>query len=56
MEIIVVIFFFALAVWYLYRRYKNMLNPNSTSCGCGGCDFGTGSAVDKRREHSHQSD
>jgi hypothetical protein len=36
-QTIVVILFFALAVWYLYRRFKGIADPNQSSCGCGGC-------------------
>jgi divalent metal cation (Fe/Co/Zn/Cd) transporter len=38
-QTIVVILFFALAIWYLYRRFRAILNPNQSSCGCGcsGC-------------------
>ena len=38
-QIIVIIFFFIAAAWYLYRRFKNLFNPDQPSCGCGcsGC-------------------
>jgi hypothetical protein len=36
-QTIVIIFIFALAVWYLYRRFKGIADPNHSSCGCGGC-------------------
>ncbi|BBO76507.1 hypothetical protein DSCW_39240 [Desulfosarcina widdelii] len=38
METIAVIFFFALAVWYLYRRLLKNLKGGPLSCGCSGCD------------------
>ena len=36
-QTVVVILFFALAVWYLYRRYKGIVDPKPSSCGCCGC-------------------
>jgi hypothetical protein len=37
-QTVVVILFFALAVWYLYRRFKGIVAPNPSSRGCGGCN------------------
>jgi hypothetical protein len=37
MEIIAVILFFAVAVWYLYRRFKSIVDPDQPSCSCSGC-------------------
>ena len=56
MEIIIVILLFIIAVWYLYRRYKNIVNPGSAACGCGGCDCGAGAAANNRKEHAREND
>jgi hypothetical protein len=37
METIAVMIVFAIAVGYLYRRFKNVANPDQHSCGCSGC-------------------
>lgn len=39
LQTIVVIIFFMAAAWYLYRRFRNLFNPEQPSCGCGcsGC-------------------
>jgi hypothetical protein len=37
MEIIAVVLFFAVAVWYLYRRLIGAWKVEQPSCGCG-CD------------------
>ncbi len=36
-QTIVVILVFALAVWYLYRRFKGIADPSQSDCGCSGC-------------------
>jgi len=36
-QAVVLILFFSLAVWYLYRRFKGIVDPNRSSCGLGGC-------------------
>lgn len=38
-QIIVVVAVVALAVWYLYGRFRKMIDPNQSSCSCGsgGC-------------------
>jgi hypothetical protein len=38
---VVVILFFALAVWYLYRRFKGIVDPNPASCDGNGCGGGS---------------
>lgn len=40
LQTLVVIVFFIGAVYYLYRRFRNITNPESSSCGCGGCGSG----------------
>ncbi|WP_419657305.1 hypothetical protein [Desulfosarcina variabilis] len=37
MEMILVILFFGIAVWYLYRRFRNIVDPNTNTCHCSGC-------------------
>jgi hypothetical protein len=37
METIVVILFFIIAGWYLYRIFAKALKSEGSSCGCGGC-------------------
>ena len=38
MEIIAVILFFGIAVWYLFRRFRNIADPNQSFCNCRGCE------------------
>lgn len=38
-DIIIVAVVVALAVWYLFHRFKKMFDPEQ-GCGCGGCDCG----------------
>ena len=38
MEIIAVAIFFAIAVWYLYRRLIGAWKTDRPTCGCGGCE------------------
>ncbi|NLZ17157.1 MAG: FeoB-associated Cys-rich membrane protein [Desulfobulbaceae bacterium] len=42
-QIIIIIAVVAGAVWYLYRRFRRMLDPSSKSCGCGCGSSGCGS-------------
>ena len=56
MDIVVVFLVLGVAVWYLYRRYKNIVNPDSASCGCGGCDRGTGPVADNRKGPAREND
>ncbi len=35
LQIIIVAAIVAGAGWYLYRRFKRMLDPNQPACGCG---------------------
>lgn len=34
-QFIIVVAVVALAVWYLYGRFRKMIDPNQSSCGCG---------------------
>lgn len=37
-QIVIVVAVVALAVWYLYGRFRKMIDPSQSSCGCGsGC-------------------
>ncbi len=37
-QIVIVVAVVALAVWYLYGRFRKMIDPGQSSCGCGsGC-------------------
>lgn len=39
------------AVYYLYRRFRNMISPDSPSCGCGGgCGCSTPSSQNKKEQ------
>lgn len=37
------------AVYYLYRRFRNMISPDSPSCG-GGCGCSTPSPQNKKEQ------
>jgi hypothetical protein len=54
MEIIVVIIISALAVWYLYRRFRIMYKGDQSSCGCSGCD--SCAAAPKTTRRADQAD
>ena len=50
METLLVIIFFAIAVCYLYRRFRRLFDPNQSACscsGCGGCSAASGQSVKK---------
>jgi hypothetical protein len=38
MEMILAILFFGIAVWYLYQRFRNIVDPNTATCNCSGCN------------------
>lgn len=35
LQIIIVIAIVAVAVWYLYRRFRRIVDPGQPACGCG---------------------
>ena len=52
MEILIVVIVFAAAIWYLYRRFKGLMDPKQPSCSCSGCGGSSCDAAPKDEQES----